>query len=204
MKSFSKKFSANRAWMFGVLLVVVMGYSHEGWSQRNLGLEIRPGVNFPTTDLNSVTTLNTGFGIEGVISYNFVSQFGIYAGWSWNRFPSDESFVGPNIDFEETGYTYGIQYFIPFGATESALYFRAGGLWNHIEMETSSGDIARDTGHGFGWQVEAGLSLPISERWFIRPNVRYRSLSRDFPAGPTTFEANLNYISVGLGIGFGL
>ena len=107
------------------------------------------------------------------------------------------------MDFEETGYTYGLQYFVPIGATRSRVYFRGGGLWNHIEMENSSGEIVTDTGHGFGWQVETGISFPLSERLVLQPNVRYRSLSRDFSTGSPSAAANLNYISVGLGIGFG-
>lgn len=203
MKTFSKKFAANRTWMIGMLFVVLMGLSHDGWSQRNLSLEIRPGVNFPMTDLNSTTPLKTGYGIEGLVSYNFISNFGIYGGWSWNKFSSDQSFAGANMDFEETGYTYGLQYFMPIGMTETRFYIRAGGLWNHIEMENSNGDIVNDTGHGFGWQVETGLSLPLSDRLVLLPNVRYRSLSRDFSTGSPSAAANLNYISVGLGIGFG-
>lgn len=200
MNTLLKISSANRAWMFGMLFVMLTGFSHEGWSQKNWSLEFRPGANFPTSDLNNNTQLKTGFGLEGVISYNFMTQFGVYAGWSWNKFAADQSFSGSNMDFEETGYSYGIQYFIPIGTSDSRVFVRAGGLWNHIELENNDGELINDTGHGFGWQVETGISVPISERWKIQPGIRYRSLSRDFPTGSTSIEANLNYISLGLGI----
>ncbi|WP_373523888.1 outer membrane beta-barrel protein [Aquiflexum sp.] len=200
MKTFLKNFSANRTWMIGMLFAMLVGFSHNGWSQSNWSLEFRPGANFPVSDLNNNTQLKTGFGLEGIVSYNFMTQFGIYAGWSWNKFSADQSFAGPNMDFEETGYTYGIQYFIPVGTGDTRVFVRAGGLWNHIEMENSNGELVHDTGHGFGWQVETGISVPLSERWKIQPGIRYRSLSRDFPTGNTSVEGNLNYISLGLGI----
>ena len=193
-------FSANRAWMTGMLIMMLIGFSHDGWSQRSWGLEVRPGVNFPTSDLTTNTSLKTGFGVEGTVSYNFMTNLGVYGGWSWNRFSSDQSFAGPSMDFEETGYTYGLQYFMPIGSSDSRLFFKGGGLWNHIEVENSNGELIDDTGHGFGWQLEAGISLPLSDRWNIQPGIRYRSLSRDFSAGNTSFEANLNYLSLGVGI----
>ncbi|MDN3687752.1 outer membrane beta-barrel protein [Cyclobacterium jeungdonense] len=204
MKTILKNSSANRSWMIGMLFVILMGFSHEGWSQRNWSLEFRPGANFPTSDLNSNSKLNTGFGFEGVISYDFMTQLGVYAGWSWNRFSSDQTFAGPNMDVEETGYTYGVQYFVPVGTGDSRVFFKAGGLWNHLELEDSNGELVNDSGHGFGWQLESGISIPVSERFKIQPGIRYRSLSRDFSSGTTSIGANLNYISLGLGIVYGL
>lgn len=201
MKTFLKNLTTIRFWMVGLCYVAFMGFSHEAWSQKNWTLEFRPGANFPVADLNSNTALKTGLGFEGIVSYNFLPNFGAYAGWGWNKFSSDQSFAGPNMDFEETGYTYGLQYFIPVGTTgDTKVFFRAGGLWNHIEMENNEGELIGDTGHGFGWQLESGLTVPFADRWKIQPSIRYRSLSREFPFGNSTVDANLKYISLGLGV----
>ena len=123
----------------------------------------------------------------------------VYAGWSWNKFGSDEKINGTSLDFEETGYTYGLQFIHPIGESNINLLARAGGLANHIEVEKGD-EIISDSGHGFGWQVEAGLAIPFGERWRLMPTVRYRSLGRDLEIETVTTSVDLNYISVGLGV----
>jgi len=167
--------------------------------QDRWSFEFRSGVNFPTQKLGD-TDLKTGYGFEGSLAYRFIPHLSIYGGWSWNRFPSDQSFAGANIDFEETGYTYGLQFIHPIATSKINLLLRAGGLANHIEVENSSGDSIADSGHGFGWQAEAGVAIQLGEKWRVQPSVRYRSLSRDITLDGTTTAVDLNYISLGVGM----
>lgn len=171
---------------------IVMAQEH--WS-----LEIRPDVAFPTQELGDAD-LSTGFGIDGMVAYLFMPHLSAYAGWGWHQFSADQSFAGTNIEFEETGYTFGLQFIHPIGETKLNYLARAGGIINHIEAENSDGDIIADTGHGLGWQIEAGLVVPLSDRWQVLPSVRYRSLSRDMEVGETSTAVDLSYLSVGVGI----
>ena len=123
----------------------------------------------------------------------------VYAGWSWNKFGSDQEFDNPELDFEETGYTFGLQFIHPLGDSKINLLARAGGLANHIEVEQGN-DVISDSGHGFGWQVEGGLAIPFGENWRLMPSVRYRSLSRDLKIETVTTSVDLNYISIGMGV----
>lgn len=179
--------------------IAVLCVSRSTFAQNRWSFEIRPGIDFPTTKLGDAN-LKTGFGVEGAFSYRFMTHLGVYAGWSWNKFSSDESFAGNNTDFEETGYTYGLQFIHPIGQTKIDLLVRAGGLANHIEVENSEGDIIADSGHGFGWQVEGGVVLPIGEKWRLLPSIRYRSLARDITIETETTGVDLNYLSLGIGI----
>ncbi len=95
-----------------VVIAVLMGTSQSVLAQDRWSFEFRPGVNFPTKELGDAE-LNTGFGLEGTFAYRFMPNVGVYGGWSWNRFSSDNSFAGTDIDFEETGYTMGLQYIRP-------------------------------------------------------------------------------------------
>ena len=61
-------------------------------------------------------------------------------------------------------------------------------------------DIIIDSGHGLGWQAEAGIVIPISNKLELMPSVRYRSLSRDITIESTSTPVQLNYISVGFGL----
>lgn len=192
-------FSAAHNLFVGALVIALLLSSLVVQAQDRWSLEFRPGVNLPTQKLGDAD-LKTGYGFEGSLAYRFLPHLSVYGGWSWNRFGSDQSFAGANIDFEETGYTYGLQFIHPISNANLSLLLRAGGLANHIELENSDGDIIADTGHGFGWQVEAGVSIPVSEKWRVQPGVRYRSLSRDIRLNGSTFATDLNYISLGIGI----
>lgn len=191
---FSKVHFLVASLFFYLLLSSWVVQGQDRWS-----LEFRPGVSFPTKNLGD-TNLKAGYGFEGSLAYRFMPHLSVYGGWSWNRFASDQSFAGANTDFEETGYTYGLQFIHPIATSKINLLLRAGGLANHIEVENSSGDIIADSGHGFGWQAEVGFATPLGKKWRVQPGLRYRSLSRDIKLNGTTTAVDLNYLSLGVGI----
>ncbi|MFC2187558.1 outer membrane beta-barrel protein [Fulvivirgaceae bacterium LMO-SS25] len=178
---------------FSLVCVSQNTFAQDRWS-----FELRPGVNFPMEKLGEAN-LNTGFGAEGNFAYRFMPHLAVYAGWSWNKFGSDQKIDGTSLDFEETGYSYGLQFIHPIGDSKISYLARLGGLANHIEVEKGD-DIISDSGHGFGWQVEGGLAIPLGERWTLMPSLRYRSLSRDIEIETISTSADLNYLSLGLGI----
>ncbi len=193
-----KKISSTQTLITCVIFVMLSlsTNAQEKWS-----FELRTGINFTTKDLGDAS-LKTGFGVEGSFAYQFMPHLGAYAGWSWNKFATDKSFMGNNIDFEETGYCFGLQFIHPIEKTRIKYLLRGGAVYNHIETENSDGKIINDTGHGWGWQAGAGVAVPLGKRWMLTPEVRYRSLSRDIKVGDVKTPVNLNYISVGTGIVF--
>lgn len=178
--------------------VAVVCISQITFAQDRWSIEFRPGVNFATTELGDID-LKTGFGLEGSVAYRFMPHLAVYAGWSWNKFGSDARIDGTNLDFEETGYTYGLQFIHPIGESKINFIARVGGLANHIEVEQDD-DIISDSDHGFGWQVEGGLAIPLGASWRLMPSVRYRSLASEIEIQTVTTSVVLNYISVGLGL----
>jgi hypothetical protein len=87
----------------------------------------------------------------------------------------------------------------PLGAASLDYFVRAGGVYNHIEIENESGDITADSGHGLGWQAGAGVAVPLGAKWRLMPGLRYQSLSRDIDVGPTTTDVDLTYIALEIG-----
>lgn len=164
-------------------------------------VELRPGINFAAKDLADAE-LKTGFGAEVIVGYNFMEHLGAYAGWGWNKFSSDNSsFAGTGAtDFEETGYTFGFLFVHPIGDSPVSYLIKAGGIYNHIEVENSAGDITADTGHGLGWEIGTGIQLDLGNNWNLRPQLGYRALSRELEIGSATTDVDLNYFSVGVGI----
>ncbi|MBK7501023.1 MAG: outer membrane beta-barrel protein [Ignavibacteriales bacterium] len=172
---------------------------NQTYAQNKWSLEFRPGVDYATTDISNAD-LGIGFGLEGTIAYRFMPHLAAYAGWSYNNFAVDQSFAGPDASFEETGYTFGFQFIHPIGESTLSYLVRVGGTYNHIEIENNDGDIIIDSGHGLGWQAEAGLVIPLSERFSLLPSVRYRSLNRDIKIENVSTSVDLNYLSVGVGL----
>jgi opacity protein-like surface antigen len=186
--------SKKRAIGIGIILLMT---AHLCTAQNNWRTEIRGGVNFPVKDFG-VTKLKTGFGFEGTLTYHFFPQIGIYGGWSSNKFAADNA----DLNFKETGYSFGLQFIQYIGTSRMNYTIKGGGTYNHVEAENSNGNIILDTRHGVGWQLGAGVTISVGERWLLLPEIRYRSLSRDIKIGTENTTANLNYLSVGLGLSF--
>lgn len=188
--------------LFASLLMATFFVSSSIMAQENdkrFGLELSAGASWATSKPGN-TKLNTGFGFDGLFHYRFMPHTGVYAGWGWNRFGADDSFAGPDVCFEETGYVFGLQFKHPISTWPIAYYLRAGGLYNHIEIENSDGDIIGDTGHGLGFQLAAGIDYSLGKNWSITPGLKFNSLSGDVEIEGVTTSLNHNYLSLRVGI----
>jgi len=180
-----------------ILALTVSSFAQE--KQKRFGFEVSGGASFATRELGGAN-LQAGFGAEGIFHYRFMPHAGVYAGWGYNAFSAENSFAGNDIDFEETGYVFGLQFKHPIGISPVSYYVRAGALYNHIEIENTDGNIIGDTGHGFGWQAAGGVDIPLGRNWSLTPGVKYNSLSGDVNMEGTTTQLDLNYIQVRVGI----
>jgi len=185
--------------LLSTAVLIMFLHFNQTIAQDKWSLEFRPGVNYATQDIADAD-LGLGFGTELTIAYRFMPHLAAYAGWSYNNFAVDQSFAGPDASFEETGYTFGLQFIHPIGESSLCYLVRAGGTYNHIEIENNDGDIIIDSGHGLGWQAEAGLVIPLSEKFSLLPSLRYRSLNRDIEIENVSTSVDLNYLSVGVGL----
>ena len=164
-------------------------------------LEFRGNAAMPTAELVG-EDLGTGLGFEGNVGYRFYQHLSLYAGWDWTHFNADQSFAGPDMDFEETGYVFGLRWEHPFlGETGQGLagWVRAGGAYKHIEVEDDNGEIIGDSGHGMGWEVGAGLSIPLGSQWRLTPGVRYKALSRELELASGTADWDVKDVTFELG-----
>lgn len=179
-----------------LMVTLTMSGMAQGKSSR-FSLELRPAASLATTKLGDIS-LKPGYGAEGILHLNVWNGASFYGGWGWNKFASEESVAGSNLDFEETGYAMGLRY--TFDLPKSmGVFVRAGAIYNHIEAE-DGGDVISDTGHGWGWQAEAGMDISLGRGWMLRPGLKYQSLNRDLTLGSATRNVDLNYLSLGIGI----
>lgn len=185
--------------LIGLATLACLALPATVFAQSPLSFELRGGVAIPTQDLADAT-LQTGLGFEGTIGYRLMPHLGVYAGWDWHHFNAKQSFAGSDLDFETTGYVFGLRFQQPFRGEAGGLAYqlRAGALINHIEVEDNDGELVVDTGHGLGYEVGVGLAIPMGG-WQLVPGVRYRTLNRDFEIGATTTSGTLSYLAVELG-----
>ena len=186
----------------GIILFLLMVVMSKGFGQEKesrFSFELNTGASFATSDLGPVE-LKPGFGFEGLFHYRLLSNWGLYAGWGWNKLASKEKVAGQKPEFEETGYVFGLQYKNRISTLPLNYYLRAGGLYNHIETEMADGAIADDTGHGLGWQIAGGVELKLGDKWCLLPGIKFNSLSRSTDYFGTSTDLELNYISLRVGI----
>lgn len=184
-----------------VVVIMAVSFCSSIQAQDRWSVELRPNLAVPTTTLGDAD-LNTGFGFEVAFNYRFMEHLGAYAGWGYNHFNTKESsFAGAEeTDVEETGYTFGLQFIHPIGASENLSYLvRAGAIYNHIELENGN-EIAADSGHEFGWEVGAGVQFKLGESWQLRPQIGYRMLTTEIDIAEVTTSVDLNYVAFGIGI----
>lgn len=182
-----------------VVLALVVGVPTSS-AQSRWQFELRPGVAIPTQDLADAS-LQTGLGFEGTIGYRLMPHLAVYGGWDWHHFNAKQSFAGADMDFEETGYAFGLRFQHPLRGETGGVAFqlRAGGTVNHIEVEDNDGELVVDTDHGLGFDLGVGLALRAGSGWELVPGVRYRSLKRDFVIGTTTTPGTLSYLALEVG-----
>lgn len=170
-------------------------------AQQRWSLELRAAGALPTGEIAG-EELKVGAGFEGSVRYHLLPHLAAYAGWDWMSFGSDESFAGPDVDFEETGYALGLRFEHPFRgeAGGPAWWARAGATLNHLELEDPDGEPLADSDHGPGWEAGVGVALPVGDGWSITPGARWRALSRDVEIDGQTTDVDLRYVTLGLGV----
>ena len=167
-----------------------------------VGFEISAG---PSVALGKIGdySVKTGKGIEGIISFMPMKHFGLFAGWGWNLFKSG------NYDFEDNGYMFGLQFKDDFNTSKFSYYLRAGGLYNHIEVEdattNATGAFCSDSGHGLGLIASGGVQYGLGKGWNVNSNLKFHHLKRDVElpdnaGNPIATSVNLNYLALRIGI----
>lgn len=181
----------------GVALAVLAGPAD---AQSRTAVELRGGFALPTADFGG-SDLEPGGGLGLTAVFRFMPHTMLYGGWDWYRLVTDEPFEGTHFDVENTGYTFGLQFQHPLVRT-TEWWVRAGGIYNHAELEDDDGDILGDSGHELGWEAGAGLSIPLTRGFAITPGLRYRSFSGEINVGTGDVPFDMSYLAFEVGFGY--
>lgn len=167
-------------------------------AQSPLSAELRLGLGVPTQDFGEAE-LGNGIGFEASLRYQLPLCLSLYAGWDWYHFSSDQG--GVDFDFEDTGYAVGLLWKPMRLDGYLGPWIRGGMVYDHVEIEDGEGDLVADSDHAFGYEVGAGLTLPLTGRFSLTPGVRYRAFSPEMESGGTTADAvELSYLALEIGL----
>jgi hypothetical protein len=188
-----------RAFMVLAAASALIGAYHDVAAQK-VAVDLR-AVGATSTQRLAGADLSVGVGFGMTVGYHLQPHLLAYGGWDWIHFQADQSFAGPDMDFEETGYTAGLRFEHPIGA-ESLTLFRieGGATYKHVEIENVGGDIIGDSGHRFGFEGGGGLVFALGEDWRFTPTLRFRSLSPAFDITGVTTKSDLRYAGIELGV----
>lgn len=185
---------------FSFLIVsAILLFSSTLKAQEKWSVEFRPDLNFPTRDVGDIDS-KIGFGFDLTGAYNLMPHLAVYGGWGLNQFKGNSASSTDNFSFEERGYTFGFQIIRQISTSPFSYLARAGAVYNLIKLENNTLGIYESTSHGFGWQVELGISYEFAHNLSLRPSLRYRSLSREMEIANVSTDLKLDYISFGIGL----
>ncbi len=178
-------------------LIMVITTAASVPAQSLWSFEGRAGMAQPSSSFAGVD-LSEGLGLDATVRLRIQPHLHLYGGWDWVHFTSGDAALGGDADVEETGYVYGIRFQHPV-SSRLDYWLRAGGTFDHIEIEDADGDLIEDSGHGAGWEVGAGIAVRVRGAWALTPGLRYRALTRRMsPTGPEE-SVSLRYVMIELG-----
>ena len=189
-----KIFTIAAATVLSFLFVATPVFAQSGGS-----VELRGGVNV-AVDQFAGTDLSTGSALEIGLDVRVAPALFVYGAWDWQNRGAKSPLFGATVDVEDTGYAFGLKFVAP-GSSRAKPWLRAGGLWNHVEIENeAAGDLIADSEHTWGFEVGGGLDIGLSDRWSLNPGVRYRRFEPNVRFGGLESSATLSYVVIDVGV----
>jgi opacity protein-like surface antigen len=180
-----------------LIATLLMLVSSTALTYDKVALELNSKINFTTEDIAGID-VETGYGVEFALSYNFMEQLGVYAGWGWDQYVHEASRVNSGFVFDEIGYTFGLLFTRPIGISEELSYLiKAGGIYKKVDVEVES-SISNDVDSELGWELGLGIQYEFAESWLLHPMVGYHSLTSN--VDESSYDFKIINISFGLGI----
>lgn len=182
-----------------VIYTVILLTCQQASTQEKWGVHFKPSMNFVTEDLDILDS-QVGFGFEFDISYKFIDYFEAYAGWNWNSFKIKTDETNSN-DLDTFGYTFGLHFIHPAKSTNLSYFAQIGGFYNIMRLENENGRTVAESDNGLGWEIAAGVEIALgSSTWHLRPQIGFRSFSRDLVINNLNSQIQLNHIFLSNGL----
>jgi len=161
--------------------------------------EVRSGANVNSNQF-ATADLKTGIGFGGALGVRILPDLFAYGGWDWQHHRAKAQLFGVSAHVEDTGYAFGLRYVLPV-AYWARPWVRAGGLYNHVEIEGSSdGLLVADSKHTLGLEVGGGLEVALGGPWSLTPGLRYRRFEPTVRFGGVESSTTLSDLTFDVGM----
>lgn len=155
-----------------------------------LSVEVRGDAAFPTGDFGN--RLENGVGFTASAALQLVPGFGAYGSYSRTEFSADGG-----GDVMDQGFAAGLTASLGGGGGRATPYVGAGLVFHELELnEVEQGDAK------MGFEVGAGLAVPLGQRIRVTPGVGYRqySVENTTLGGLLSSSSNVSYLTAGVGL----
>lgn len=186
------------------LIGFVCGFAAPGTAQSlPISLEIRGAVGYRTGDFpfaNLGTDVATGgLGFSANAGLDLVSGLGVYAGWGRSTFNSESPLGGASARLEGTyvdeGFVLGVALSPPgVPIIRTRPWVRIGATSRTLEVS----DLGVKSDRAVGFEVGAGLDIPLLGILAVSPGVIYRRHDAQFPE--LEDPNGVSYVDISLGV----
>jgi opacity protein-like surface antigen len=173
-------------------------------AQTPLSLEVRAGMGVPVGDFAEDNS--PGIGLGGNLIYRMTPMIDLYAGYSWQQFGEQTEWEWDGtVQWSSSGFAAGarlhlldmtgVRPWIGAGVIAKQLSLRV--TWDDELEGPSSGTTTETTDYSIGFEVEAGLELPVGSRFSLTPAVGFRRYTPS--KGEWAAASAVSYVGVHLG-----
>lgn len=172
-------------------------------AQENWSVSFRPSLHIATRNIYS-QPLRLGNGAAVTAAYALNKNVGLYSGFTWNRFDTNENYDEDNIDFTQRGLIAGGLYYFKITPQQySSFYIRGGTMYANIKSQSANTIFEHTTKWALGTQLGLGWKLEPSKNWFFLPEIQYASSSNAYTFNGSQQDITLSYVSITVGVMYG-
>lgn len=174
-----------------------------------IAVEARGAIAFPLDDFpvdqaGGRVAAETGVGVGVNGSLAFFPGLAVYGGWDRYAFAVDsESLLGSeDAELVDQGFAVGGKLSLPLGMLIGVSpWVRGGALFRTLELNGDQGAAGLsaeiESSRSVGYELGAGVTIPLGLILSFTPGVTYRSFKPDFGDGS---EGRVKYFDVSLGL----
>jgi len=166
-----------------------------------LAVELRGELAVPTSAFEDRYDLGTGFGFGIAAKYPVAPILALYAGW--DRFEFDGTPGDAGVEVVDRGFRVGAQLGLPEPIGGLDPFVTAGVTYNRatLEVRDEAGTTEVEDGRSPGYEVGAGVMVPVARGVWLVPEGRYRLRSADLPiASLGDGDVRIRYLAFNLGV----